>query len=107
MTNYAAWHLNDGTPMWSYLESVGTKVIKQSRKGFMCALGCTIPKGSEYLRVDLMEMTGSCDGGSRFALAICADHMARFRNSGGDFDKFHVPNDLLLLSDPPGQAAPA
>ena len=66
------------------------KLIKRSRKQHTCVLGCAVLRGSSYLRINFMEMTGSCDGGNRYSLAVCEDHIDMLRNKYADVD----PDDL-------------
>ena len=50
----------------------GTRVTKKSRKDFTCVFGCSIPKGSTYLSLEMMAGLGRAD--SCVSFALCEHH---------------------------------
>jgi hypothetical protein len=86
MSTELTWHLPDGTILDrvhvhdSTWERRGASLVMHSRKDFTCILGCKIPAGSRYVRLEMMAGNGRMD--SHVALALCPKHLDDF--AGGD-----------------------
>lgn len=79
--NEAKWYMTDGAELlrnWvaGFVEIRKRVLVKQCRKDTTCLMGCPIPTGSSYLRLDLLVSGGGCDA-SNIAVGFCTEHLGK------------------------------
>jgi hypothetical protein len=89
MTQQAKWFMTNGEELWrswvaDFAEIQRRSVVKRCRKDTTCVLGCKIPEGSSYFRLDMLA-GGGC-GTSSIAVGLCTDHLEKM--AGGNTEQW-------------------